>query len=120
MSDVKPVAYKFQESKSIMQVKDYLLKCIAENVAFDGSNIPHAVLDAALIQVSKDFKTPIITLDESAAQVLAITYKYKKFYSKDKIPSSVGNAICYQGVEPSMLPKNLTTLLVIVGDSTNE
>jgi hypothetical protein len=114
MSDVKPIAYRFQESTSIVQVKDYMVKCITESVAFDSGNISPSVLEPALIQLSREYKVPIITTNDVEAKVLSMTYKYNRIFSPEKIPENVRDVICYK-TDVSQI-KEHSVLLAIIGN----
>lgn len=110
--DIKPTAYRFRASNNVSRVCDYLKKCIQDKVAFDSSNINTAILDPALIKLSKDSGYPIIVGSETREKAIKMTYGVKRVYSLKTIPN-IAHVICYYDLEKKQIP-GLTVVLKII------
>ena len=112
--NVKPKMYNFRPTNSAIRVGDYMKKCIEEGVMLNASNITSAILDSAVIRLSKEYKVPIIVESKSDARILIIGHDYKYIYSKDEIPNFAHTVICYSERKPIPLPPHLTVMLTIL------
>lgn len=106
--------YNFRPSNSAIRVGDYMKKCIKDRVIFNGSNIASAILDSAIIRLSKEYKVPVIVGAKDEAQILIIGHDYKYIYSVDSIPSFAHEVICYSNRKPLPLPSYLAVLLNVL------
>jgi hypothetical protein len=110
--DPKPIAYQFRPSNSIIRVASYMIKCITDHVDFYANDINHAILDDALIRVSKETGYPIIVESEIVEKVWRMTYGYKKIYSPGTLPASVYQVICVSPINRKNVPGKEVVLLI--------
>jgi hypothetical protein len=113
--------FHFSATGNPKKVLKYLNYCIAKRGIFLADNIPLGVIDTALVDLSRDSQIPIITKDESEAEILSITMSYYHVYPLSEIPEKIAGArvICCD-FPASLLPKHLKPLLVILyGGSRN-
>jgi hypothetical protein len=86
-------------------------RCIADKVSFDASNISTAILDPALIKISKEFSAPLVTGSDDTARILSITHN-SRVYSIKNLPQTMEEVICYWDIETK--PKNVFIILTVI------
>lgn len=111
---IKPIAYKFKSTNSLIKVKAYIDKCIQDGVSFDTDGIYLSLVDKALSELIKGRRVAVIVRTEKEKRLLSLVFNIKRVYTVDNIPDNVENAVCYCGVirkEISPHINVLTTLL---------
>ena len=115
---LKPTAYRFQFTNSLLRVCDYMKRCIVDEVMFDSSNINYNILDSALIRLTKEINEhspiAIVTASESNARILSITWGFKKIYSVNAVPDTASSVICYWDLDRNKIPSHLHVILTIL------
>lgn len=85
---------------------------------FDSSNINMAILDPALIKLSKDLGYPIIVGSEVLEKVLRMTYSTRKVFSLRTVPN-VSHVICYLDLDKKDIEGKEVVLKIIRNSNGN-
>jgi hypothetical protein len=103
--------YRFPSTSNISQIVRYIDYCRKNEASFMADNIAVAVLETALIKVSKHICIPVLVRDLEQARLLSTVYSYRPIYSIEGLNSypSFSLAICYN-CEP---PKNIKPYIIV-------
>lgn len=96
--------FRFPPTNTPTQIIRYIDHCTKNNASFMADNIALAVLEMALVKVSRLTSIPILVQTRAQARILSMAYSHKPVYSiecYDTIhPSSGNKAICYNCKPP--------------------
>jgi len=76
-------------------------------------NLQNALVDSAVVNVSKELRVPIVVSSDKVARSLSISQNHRKIYTIESLPSNQLFVICYWDVNPSDLPEEVTSMLTI-------
>jgi len=68
-------------TKSVPAIKKALRFCNVHNLIFKSENQPQAIMNKALISLSKETGVPILVATDSDAMALSTAYSHKAIYS---------------------------------------
>lgn len=111
---IKPIAYKFKSTNSLIKVKAYIEKCIEDSVSFDTEGIYLSLVDKAMAELIKGRKIAVIVRTDNIKRLLGIAFNIKRVYTVENIPDNVEYAICYCGVTRKEVPPHINVLTTIL------
>jgi hypothetical protein len=105
------VIFSFPPTQNTKKVLRYIHYCIEKRGVFSTEGIPTSVVDSALINISRNYRAPILVRTESDARALSIAHSYRNVFFMDKdtkLPDD-SRPICYGSIPP----EGILPLLVV-------
>lgn len=114
---IKPIAYRFNPSNSVIKICKYMKKCMEDGVMFDSEGIQDEILNSSIVKIGKELGAPILVDSERTAKIMSISHSYRHIYSLEKSPKfsylKYPYAIYYMKSYPDMSVDKPRPLLII-------
>jgi len=102
-ASTKSNKYSFKPSQSVVVIYEYMKICVSDHAIFNSSNMREALIDAALVKLSRETDIPIIVWSRNKSKLMSIAYSYKYIYDLNSLPDKYVNIIAYKVLTPNNL-----------------